>query len=373
MTDKPELSERIIKGAQLRKARALLQLSPEQVAPELNVASKDVSDWEEDRSQPGLKQLEKLAELYGRRIDYFLKETPAPPPKIEFRGKPGQSLANLPKQAKIVLARFDELCRTALEVEGLVSKKRKVTLPRFAESVSPKTVAESLRRRFGADNKPLANLRERLEGEGLRIFELLIPDDAFSGFSFWHSEYGPCILLNASDLKGRRNFTLAHELGHLLYGHESTLCYIPLKFSEVREDIESKTNQFAVELLLPETGVREDFRRRQLSITPSVKELGQMAGKWGASIQALGYRLENLDLIQRGCTDTLFETRPKFLRRSRTPKWKRQLGKEFVETTFEAYEKGLISAGKVANGLGITVREAMKEIEQRGKGRASAP
>jgi Zn-dependent peptidase ImmA (M78 family) len=146
-----------------------------------------------------------------------------------------------------------------------------------------------------------------------------------------------------------------------------------LKFSEVREDIESKTNKFAIELLLPETAVKEDFRRRQLAITPSVKELGQMAGKWGASIQALGYRLENLDLIQRGHTDTLFETRPKFLRRSRTPKWKRQLGKEFVETTFEAYEKGLISAGKVANSLGITIREAMREIEQRGQGRASAP
>ena len=93
-----------------------------------------------------------------------------------------------------------------------------------------------------------------------------------------------------------------------------------------------------------------------------------MAGKWGASIQALGYRLENLGFIERGHTDTLFETRPKFFKRSRTPKWKRQLGKEFVETTFEAYEKGLISAGKVADGLGITIREAMKEIEQRSKG-----
>lgn len=372
MTNRP-VKESIIKGAQLQKGRELLQLAPEQVASELNISRQDILDWEEDRAHPGLKQLEKLAELYGRGLDYFLKETPPPPRKIEFRGRPGQSLASLPRQAKIVLARFDELCRTALEVEGLVSKKRKVTFPRFTESVPPKTVAEGLRKRFGADNKPLANLRERLEGEGFRIFELLIPDDAFSGFSFWHSEYGPCILLNASDFKGRRNFTLAHELAHLLYGHESTLCYIPLKLSEVREDIEFKTNQFAVELLLPETGVKEDFRRRQLSITPSVKELGQMAGKWGASIQALGYRLENLDLIQRGYTDTLFETRPKFLRRSRTPKWKRQLGKEFVETTFEAYEKGLISAGKVANGLGITVREAMKEIEQRGQGRASAP
>jgi len=368
MTNKSELGERIIKGAQLRKARELLQLALEEVASELNVSRQDIFNWEEGQPQPGLKQLEKLAELYGRGIDYFLKETPPPPQKIAFRGRPGQSLKDLPKQAKTVLARFDELCRTALEVESLLNRKRKVTLPRFDDSVPPKVAAESLRRKFGADDKPLPNLRERLENEGVRIFELVVPDDAFSGFSFWHSEYGPCILLNASELEGRRNFTLAHELAHLLYGHESALCYIPLKLSDVREDIEFKTTQFAVELLLPETGVREDFQRRELSTTPSETELGQMAAKWGVSIQALGYRLENLGLIAKEYTDTLFERKPKFLRRPRIPKWKRQMGKQFVEETFEAYEKGLISAGKVASGLGITVREAMKEIERRGKG-----
>jgi len=370
MTNKSELSERIIKGAQLRKARELLQLAPEEVASELHTTQRDIFEWEEDRARPGLKQLEKLAELYGRGIDYFLRETPPPPRKIEFRGMPGQSLKDLPRQAKTVLARFDELCRTALEVESLLNRKREVTLPRFDESLYPKVVAKSLRKKFDADDKPLADLRERLENEGVRIFELLVPDDAFSGFSFWHSEYGPCILLNASEVKGRRNFTLAHETAHLLYGHESTLCYIPLKLSEVRGDIEFKTTQFAIELLLPETGVREDFGRRGLSTAPTEKELGQMAGKWGVSIQALGYRLENLGLIASGHTDTLFELKPKFFRRPRTPKWKRQMGKEFVEETFEAYEKGLISAGKVASGLGITIREAMKEIEQRAKGQS---
>jgi len=370
MTNKSELRESIIKGAQLRKARELLQLAPEEVASQINVTRQNIFDWEEDRLHPNLKQLEKLSGLYGRRIDYFLKETPPPPQKIEFRGKPGQSLKDLPQQAKAILARFDELCRTALEVEGLLNKRRKVTLARFSESVHPKAVAESLRKKFNAGDKPLTNLKECLESEGVRIFELIVPVDTFSGFSFWHSEYGPCILLNATDLMRRRNFTLAHELAHLLYGHESALCYIPLKLSEVREGIELKTNQFVVELLLPETGVREDFRRRVLSTTPSDTELGQMAGKWGVSIQALGYRLENLGLIERGYTDTLFERKPKFLRRPLIPKWKRQMGKQFVEETFEAYEKGLISAGKIASGLGITVREAMKEIERRGKGQS---
>jgi Zn-dependent peptidase ImmA (M78 family)/transcriptional regulator with XRE-family HTH domain len=365
MTNKSEVGESIIKGTQLQKARELLQLSHAEVASALNVEQQVVFDWEEDRLHPSLKQLEKLAELYGRGIDYFLKVTPVSPSEIEFRGKPGQTVSDLPIQAKTVLARFDELCRTALEVEGLLNKKREVRLPRFDESVPPKVVADNLRKRLGANDKPLPNLRERLEIEGVRIFELLVPEDAFSGFSFWHSDYGPCVLLNASDLKGRRNFTLAHELAHLLYGHESALCYIPLKLSDVREDIEFKTTQFAIELLLPETGVKEDFRRKELSRTPAETELGQMAGKWGVSIQALGYRLENFDLIAGGYTDTLFEFKPKFFRRPRTPKWQRQMGKQFVEATFEAYDKGLLSTGKVASALGITVREAVKEIETR--------
>jgi len=362
-----ELKESVIRGAQLRKARKLLQLAPEEIAAELNVTRQDILGWEEERAQPSVEQLEKLAKLYGREIDYFLKETPTPPEKIEFRGKPDQSLRELSKETKIVLARFDELCRTALEFESLLSKAREVKLPRFEESAHPKIVAQRLRRKLDAGDKPLSDLRERLESEGVRIFELPVPEDAFSGFAFWHLEYGPCVLLNASELKGRKNFTLAHELAHLFYGHEFTLCYIPVKLSEVYGDIEFKANEFAVELLLPETSMVEDFRRRGLSPTPSQKELGQMAGKWGVSIQALGYRLENLRLIEAGYTDTLFELRPKFFRRSRTPKWKRQLGKEFVGTALEAYDKGLISAGKVASGLGITVREAMKEIEQRSK------
>jgi Zn-dependent peptidase ImmA (M78 family)/DNA-binding XRE family transcriptional regulator len=367
MINNSELKENLIIGAQLKKARELLQLSLEDVALELSITRQDILDWEEERSQPNLKQLEKLAGLYGREIDYFLKETPAPPEKIEFRGKPGQSLKELPKETKIVLARFDELCRTALELENLLNKVREVKLPRFEESVHPKTAAQNLRRILYIDDKPLPDLRERLEGKGVRIFQLPVPNDAFSGFSFWHLEYGPCILLNASELRGRKNFTLAHELAHLLYGHECALCYIPMKLSEVRGGIEFKANQFAAELLLPDTGVLVDFRRRGLSRTPSERELGQMAGKWCVSIQALGYRLENFGLMESGYTDTLFELKPKFFKRSRTPRWKRQLGTEFVETTLEAYDKGLISAGKVASGLGITVREAMKEIEQRSK------
>lgn len=362
-----ERQERIIIGTQLQKARELLLLTAAEVAQELNVTKQDILNWEKELSNPDLKQLEKLAKLYGREINYFLRETPPLPKKIEFRGKPGQSLSSLPKEAKVALAKFDELCRTALELEHLLEKKRTIKLPRFDESTPAQTFASRLREALEANNKPIPNLRDCLEERGVRVFELAIPKDAFSGFSFWLPEYGPCILLNTNEPKGRKNFTLAHELAHVLYNHGSTLCYISLESDKAHRNIEYKANQCAIQLLLPVPGVREDFQRRNLPRTPPQEKLGQMADKWGVSIQALGYRLENIGFVNKGHTDTLFEHRPPFFRRSKTPKWEKQLGKEFVRTTLAAYQKGLISTGTVAHSLGITIREALTKIEQQSK------
>lgn len=365
MANNSEPTANLIIGAQLQRARELLQLTPEEVAPELNADIQAVLSWEEGRSQPNLTQLEKLAELYGREIDYFLRETPAPPQDIKFRGKPGQSLKELSKETKIVLARFDELCRTALEFETLLDKRPEVRLPRFEEHAPPEAVAQYLREMFGAGYKPIPGLRTILENEGVRIFELPIPEDSFSGFSFWHSDYGPCILVSAREIKGRRNFTLAHELAHLLYGHGSSLCYIPLKFTEPGRGLEYKANQIATELLLPEPGVVEDFRKRDLSGTPSPKDMAPMASKWVVSIQALGYRLENLGLIRGGHTDTLWEAKPPRFRRPRIPRWERQLGKRFVSMSIEVHQNNFISIGKLAHVLGIPIRKALETAESR--------
>lgn len=84
----------------------------------------------------------------------------------------------------------------------------------------------------------------------------------------------------------------------------------------------------------------------------------------GVSLQALGYRLEGLDLIEKWYTDKLIEAPPHF-RQPKTPRWERQLGKRFVETAMEAYHMGLISSGKLSHSLGLTVRKTLEEITKR--------
>lgn len=362
-----EPKSNIVIGAQLAKARKMLDLSEKEVAEEIPVSAKQIIDWERGVSQPDLQKLEALANLYGREIDYFLRETPDPPTGIKFRGIPGKSLKHLSKDTKIVLARFDELCRAAVEFEELLGKKRQVKLSMVSALGPARIEAQRIREQYNQGDKPIVDLKALLDNAGVRIFEAPIPNDELSGFSFWHKKYGPCILVNAKDVTGRRNFTIAHELAHLLYGHGTSVCYIPSNIINVHERIEHKANQFASELLLPETGVVNDFKKRNLPQKPTVKQLRQMSIKWGVSIQALGYRLEKLGLVDVGLTNKIIESRPAYFRRPKTPTWERRLGKSFVGTSIEAYKNNLISVGKLAHVLQIPIRKAMEIAERAGR------
>jgi len=361
--------ESLILSGQLGKAREFLGLLLGDVANRLQVREVDVATWEAGVARPSLQQLERLAELYGRELDYFLRETPAPPARIQLRSTTKHSLAELPDEVRLVFAQFDELCRTAYEVEVTLGRVHTVEIARVPGGTSPLDLAKRHRTLLGLGDKPATKLRDCLAKKGIQVFELPVPGNQFSGFSYWHDTYGPCILINESELRGRRNFTLAHEYAHILYGHEPSVCDI----SEVREiklgEEERLCNAFAVELLLPVDPVTRDFERRGLSRMPSLQEVGRVAGKWCVSIQAMLYRLEDVGLVEKGHADTVLRVyvpQPPRVRRVRGWKWRkrrRMLGEVFVSDVVNAYQEGHISLGKLAHSLGVPIREALEIAE----------
>ncbi len=354
----------LIIGNQLEKARALLGLTIEAAARELSLGPDELASWEKGQVQPKLNQLTRLAEFYGRALDYFLKPTPEPPSQIKFRGKKGYSFQSLSHESKMVFARFDELCRISLELEEMTGKPLKVLIPKMMTGHDPKSAAAQMRSVLSVSQKPLLNLRNLLEHKGIRIFELPVPGEDFSGFSLWHSQYGPCILVNAGDPKSRRNFTLAHELAHLIFNHGSSVCYIPIAAPKETRGEEYLANKFAENFLMPESPLRKDFAERGLSRNPTEPSLRMLATKWGVSIQALGYRLEHLGMVDEGITNRLVEEKPKHIRGPKGPRWQRQLGKHFVDISFQAYQNGLITSGKLAQSLGLPLRKVIEAIEK---------
>ena len=352
---------------QLVKARDSLGLQREEVADKLGIDKGELIRWETGDSQPPLEFLWNLAELYERSTDYFLLQAPALPEHLSFRLERRKAMQDLPQEVRRVIVRFDELCRAEAEIEEALQKPRKILIEPVTGDYSPQELADKERRRLGLDGQPIRDLRKLLTSQGVRIFTLPIPDipaNELSGLSWWQETYGPCILVNARNNLGRRSFTIAHEYAHLLRADPPTVCALMLDIPEERF-----AHRFAAIFLMPATDLRSSFVEMvgPYGTTPIDQDLGKLADRYRVSLEAMGRRLEDLELIPKGTTDSRiaeWEKRPTYYRGRKGPIWQRQLGKEFISLALAAHSEGHISLSKLAKYFGQDVRKTLRFIEE---------
>jgi len=364
MADEDKIS--VLKD-QLVKARESLGLQRKEVADKLGIDKGELISWEKGDSQPPLEFLWNLAELYQRSTDYFLRQVPALPEHLSFRLERRKAIQELPPEVRKVIVRFDELCRAEAELEEAMQKPRKVLLKRVTEDYSPEELANTERRRLNLGERPIKDLRKLLISQGVRIFMLPIseiPASELSGLSWWHDAYGPCVLLNSKNNAGRRQFTLAHEYAHLLRADPPTVCAYMLDIPEERF-----SHQFATVFLMPSTDLRRSFVQfiGPYGSLPTDQDLGRLANHYGVSLEAMGRRLENLELIPRGTTSARiaeWERKQKHYGGRKGPMWRYQLGEEFVSLALQAYSGEQISLSKLAQYLGQDVRTVLKVVEE---------
>ena len=352
---------------QLVKARESLGLECREVADELGIDEENLIKWEKGESEPSLEVLWNLAELYERSTDYFLFQAPALPEHLSFRLERQKAMQDLPQEVRRVIVRFDELCRAEAEIEQALQKPRKILFEPVTGDHSPQELADKERGRLGLDDQPIRDLHKLLTSQGVRILMLPIPDipaNELSGLSWWQESYGPCILVNARNNLGRRSFTIAHEYAHLLRADPPTVCALMLDIPEERF-----AHHFAAIFLMPATDLKRSFVEMvgPYRTTPTDQDLGRLANRYRVSLEAMGRRLEDLELIPEGTTKARiaeWEKRPAFYRGRKGPRWQHQLGKEFISLALTAHSEGHISLSKLAKYFGQDVRKTLEFIEE---------
>jgi len=354
---------------QLRKARKTAGLTQRDVSEKLDIPKERIDSWEKGKEIPSVEDLWVLSDLYGRSTDYFLLELPAMPESLSFRMKAVHILEELPQSAKQIFIRFEELCRAEYELEKALGITKQVYFKRNGGD-DPYQLASSERYRLELNDYPVKDLRQLLVSQGIRVFILPIPEFKpvdLAGVSWWHETYGPCMLINGKNVPGRRTFTMAHEYAHLLHSDPPTVCAYMVDHPEERF-----ADFFAKDFLMPSSGVLRIFRnRRYMSTSITDQELGSIANTFGVSLEAISIRLEELGLVPEGFTNLnieRWEKKPKFYRGSRGPRWRRQLGEDFVQLAGNAYHRGFVSANRLAKYFGIDIRETlntMREIKQK--------
>lgn len=151
-------------------------------------------------------------------------------------------------------------------------------LPRYRQA---RAIAQMLRQSYRL--VPPVQLERLFEPFRVIYKEESFPND-FSGLVMPLPNYPDWFLLavNKEHPLGRRRFTIAHELGHIVMHH------IPIRV-ELRSDIKEKeANAFAADLLMPADEVRHCMLQGMT--------VSDMASYFGVSVSAMSVRLDMLGL-----------------------------------------------------------------------------
>jgi Zn-dependent peptidase ImmA (M78 family) len=131
-----------------------------------------------------------------------------------------------------------------------------------------------------------------VEKSGVFIFEKPIGEE-IDAYSLWTKQDRPFIMLgNLKRSAVRRNFDIAHELGHLLLHYRVEFTTLDRKEHKA---IEKEANKFAGAFLLPEESLLPDLQTINRVTNPEAYI--DLKNKWKTSLQVLGYRAANLGMM----------------------------------------------------------------------------
>lgn len=150
---------------------------------------------------------------------------------------------------------------------------------------------------LGIKNAIVFDLFNLLESNGLRIVSMSLPLK-LNGFSYYNYQKRTItFFVNSNDSIERKIFTLAHELGHVIFHQGGAKYNVYMPESNI-EDLEKAATYFASCFLMPEFAVRQTLI--QLGLTKdkwNLKILLSLKARFSVSAESFLYRLTELELI----------------------------------------------------------------------------
>ncbi|MBD2607440.1 ImmA/IrrE family metallo-endopeptidase [Scytonema hofmannii FACHB-248] len=240
-------------AANLIRYRKSLGLSQEQLAEQAGVTRQSINNYENAKTLPDSKILSALANALGITLDDLLRSL-------------GEGLPNFRFRAHVS---FDKNAQFAAQVLRMLQTynalEQAVGLPTYTPESTPchqvegnekhiQTIAALFRHRLGLGDAPIANLFQSVEEIGLKVLRSSIPIKGFFGLSACSDIEGAFVLVNTHNITIERQlFTLAHEIGHLIFHrveYQDTLIEEGTKEEEkAREKV---ADYFASHLLVPQ-------------------------------------------------------------------------------------------------------------------------
>lgn len=265
-------------------------------------------EWLNGSSWPTYRQLETVAEQ--SRLPFATFFLPGPPDEplipVSFRTRL-EKTGSVEKQAVREVTRLFSL-QARLRDEGLIFEEPRFReLQKHAHREDPERLARRTLKAldwtqplnsssYASGYDALKEMRQAIEERlGILVLQLTLEDQELAGFALVESGPPTIIALRAGDKPEVRRFTLGHELYHALRAESDVAVGSDLLTSGSEEE-ERRANQFAAELLLPNTEPVRDYLNTYFDGTRS--GVSKMARNLSLSYSFVLYRSKailNLD------------------------------------------------------------------------------
>lgn len=281
-------------GQVLKELRLLNGLSRSELAKKLGLTEQAIWQFESNTTQPKLETRLQLANQFHVDWTYFELE---------------DEVSNFDTSA-IAFRNADLATRKTIDIQSVYLRKIDTFID-YLETfvILPNVSIYELSQKTNQDYQNGQSIEEvalfarefldissdnhdilyKLERSGIYIAERMINGQA-DAYSAWSKSDRPFIILGTNKSAVRRNFDLAHELGHLLL-HKS------LDKDENLEELEQEANYFASCFLLPEVEFRTDFQNMVGKRISNPDSYISLKNNRNVSIQALEYRAFKLGLL----------------------------------------------------------------------------
>lgn len=326
-------------GKRMRLARESRQITQETAGATLGLQRSAISLMESGQRQVSTLELTRLADLYGRPVEWFVNPNilaeEEDPVVALFRADAGLSGEIVQEQARHCIRLF----REGASLANLLGREAVTALPRYdlpaprstgVAIAQGQSVADQERRRLGLGSAPVRKVPELIGGQGIWAAGLQLPYE-ISGLFLRSPDFGMAVLVNIVQPQVRRRFSYVHEYGHALMDRDQPATVTSAH--NAKSGNEQRANAFAAAFLMPEAGVRDFLHgigkgrgsRREEAVVDVVTEEGirgelrspprsqnvthadvaLLARHFGVSYPAAVWRLRGLTFINPHETDAL--------------------------------------------------------------------
>lgn len=346
----------------LKRARELQLLEINAVSQATGITYERLVQIESAECKPSGDEVLILANFYRYNFRDFLDDSRPEPfeqTEILYR-RHGDDFQPEDRQA---IQEFLYLCEieSSLEADLQVQKQKFVFIPQGTHYKTHGVQAASKLREFlgYAPNVIPRDVFADFRGIGFHIFRRRLVNPNISGLYIDHPVAGHCLLVNYEEDIYRQRFSVSHEAAHAIFdSSKSVIVTYQGSYSE-SEKKEFRANRFASCYLMPPERL------------PQVPQwTTEQAKKWSQNLRvsttALSFALSEAGLVTKEVAKIIRSTKVPIVekidpeapitltekqRYRRLALLERGLSDYYVSLCFEAYQKRIISAGRLGEAL----------------------